>query len=84
MLLDNIGLQCALKGAVFGHSWQKHQEGEPKIEIIEQLTIKLSQDGAPVNYVNIWVEQMDAALNIPEYYLMMSEIVFQCVQNGGV
>tara|TARA_R110002020_G_scaffold315470_1_gene530637 strand:- start:111 stop:362 length:252 start_codon:yes stop_codon:yes gene_type:complete len=83
-MIDSIALQCSLKGAIFGHSWQKHQEGESKINIIEQLTIKLSEDGAPLRYVNIWIEQMDAALNLPDYYVMMSEIVFQCVKNGGV
>tara|TARA_R110000751_G_scaffold151766_1_gene256772 strand:+ start:451 stop:702 length:252 start_codon:yes stop_codon:yes gene_type:complete len=83
-MIDNIALQCSLKGAIFGHSWQKFQDGIPKIEIIEQLTIKLSEDGAPLRYVNIWIEQMDAALNLTDYYVMMGEIVFQCIQNGGV
>lgn len=83
-MIDNIALQCSLKGAIFGHSWQKFQDGIPKIEIIEQLTIKLSEDGAPLRYVNIWIEQMDAALNLTDYYVMMGEIVFQCMQNGGV
>ena len=83
-MIDSIALQCSLKGAIFGHSWQKHQEGESKINIIEQLTIKLSEDGAPLRYVNIWIEQMDAALNLTDYYTMMVEIVFQCIKNGGV
>jgi hypothetical protein len=83
-MIDSIALQCSLKGAIFGHSWQKFQDGIPKIEIIEQLTIKLSEDGAPLRYVNIWIEQMDAALNLTDYYVMMGEIVFQCMQNGGV
>jgi hypothetical protein len=83
-MIDSIALQCSLKGAIFGHSWQKHQEGESKINIIEQLTIKLSEDGAPLRYVNIWIEQMDAALNLTDYYTMMGEIVFQCIKNGGV
>lgn len=83
-MIDNIALQCSLKGAIFGHSWQKFQEGTPKIEIIEQLTMKLSEDGAPLRYINIWIEQMDAALNLTDYYTMMGEIVFQCIQNGGV
>lgn len=83
-MIDSIALQCSLKGAIFGHSWQKFQDGIPKIEIIEQLTIKLSEDGAPLRYVNIWIEQMDAALNLTDYYVMMGEIVFQCIQNGGV
>ena len=80
----SIDLQCALKGAIFGHSWQKHQEGTSKIEIIEELSIKLNQDGAPPHYISIWIEQMDAALNIPDYYLMVGEIVYQCLINKGV
>ena len=56
-MIDNIALQCSLKGAIFGHSWQKFQDGIPKIEIIEQLTIKLSEDGAPLRYVNIWIDK---------------------------
>ena len=83
-MIDNIALQCSLKGAIFGHPWQQHQEGESKINIKEQLTIKLSEDGAPFRYVNIWIEQMDAALNLTDYYTMMGEIVFQCLKNGGV
>jgi len=77
-------VQCALKGAIFGHSWQRHQEGVSKTEIIEQLVIKLNEDGAPPHYINIWVEQMDASLNITDYYVMVGEIVYQCLQHGGV
>ena len=84
MGIESIALQCSLKGAVFGHSWQKFQEGIPKIQIIEDLTMKLSSDGAPVQYINTWIEQMNASLHVSEYYLMMSEIVFQCVKSGGV
>ena len=83
-VLDTLALQCSLKGAVFGHSWQRFQEGTSKIEIIEQLSIKLSQDGAPAHYVNIWIEQMGLALTTQDYYTMVSEIVFQCLQSGGV
>ena len=81
---NSIDLQCALKGAIFGHSWQKHQEGESKTKIIEDLVVKLNQDGAPPQYVSIWVEQMDAALNISDYYTMVGEIVYQCLINKGV
>ena len=84
MGFNNIAVQCSLKGAIFGHSWQKHQEGESKTKIIEDLVIKLNQDGAPTEYVSVWVEQMDAALNIPDYYLMVGEIVYQCLLNKGV
>ena len=44
MGFNNIDVQCSLKGAIFGHSWQKHQEGESKTKIIEDLVIKLNQD----------------------------------------
>ena len=84
MGFNNIDFQCSLKGAIFGHSWQKHQEGVPKIKIIEDLVIKSNQDGAQPEYINVWVEQMDAALNIPDYYLMLGEIVYQCLINKGV
>tara|TARA_R100000808_G_C2150855_1_gene159725 strand:- start:1498 stop:1806 length:309 start_codon:yes stop_codon:yes gene_type:complete len=84
MGFNSIDLQCSLKGAIFGHSWQKHQEGTSKTKIIEDLVIKLNQDGAPTHYVSVWVEQMDAALNIPDYYLMVGEIVYQCLINKGV
>ena len=83
-MVDTIALQCSLKGAIFGHSWQKHQEGESKIEIIENLTIKLSEDGAPIQYINIWIDQLNTALLISDYYTMRGEIVFQCLQSGGV
>ena len=83
-VLDTLALQCSLKGAVFGHSWQKFQEGVPKIQIIEDLTLKLNKDGAPIQYINIWIEQMGTSLNIQDYYTMVSNIVFQCLQSGGV
>ena len=73
-----------MKGAVFGHSWQKHQEGIPKIKIIEDLTLKMNADGAPHEYISIWVEQMDAALNVTDYYAMVGEIVYQCLIHKGV
>ena len=79
-----VDVQCALKGAVFGHSWQKHQEGVPKIKIIEDLTLKMNADGAPHEYISIWVEQMDAALNVTDYYAMVGEIVYQCLIHKGV
>ena len=82
--VNTIDVQCALKGAIFGHSWQKHQEGISKIDLIEQLTIKLAEDGAPNHYINIWIEQMDASLNIPDYHTMVGEIVYQCLINKGV
>ena len=83
-MVDTIALQCSLKDAIFGHSWQKHQEGESKTEIIEHLTIKLSEDGAPIQYINIWIDQLNTALLISDYYTMVSDIVFQCLQSGGV
>ena len=82
--VETTEIQCALKGAIFGHSWQKHQEGISKIDLIEQLTIKLDEDGAPNHYINIWIEQMDAALNISDYHTMVGEIVYQCLINKGV
>ena len=82
-MIESIALQCSLKGAVFGHSWQKFQEGVPKLQIIEDLTMKLSSDGAPVQYISIWVDQMNTALYISDYYTMIGEIVFQCIKNGG-
>jgi len=79
-----IDVQCALKGAIFGHAWQKHQEGISKTELISDLTIKLSDDGAPIQYINIWIEQMDAALNLDDYYVMVGEIVYQCLEHNGI
>ena len=84
MGFNSIDLQCSLKGAIFGHSWQRHQEGTSKTKIVEDLVIKLNQDGAPPQYVSIWVEQMDDALNISDYYTMVGEIVYQWLINKGV
>ena len=82
--VQTVDVQCAMKGAIFGHAWQKHQEGVSKAELISDLTIKLSDDGAPIQYINIWIEQMDASLNLKDYYVMVGEIVYQCLQHNGV
>ena len=41
--VNTMDVQCALKGAIFGHSWQKRQEGISEVELIEQLVIKLTE-----------------------------------------
>jgi len=79
-----VDVQCAMKGAIFGHGWQKHQEGITKTRIIEDLVLKLKEDGAPNQYIQVWVEQMDASLNLKDYYVMIGEIVYQCLQHNGV
>ena len=62
----------------------RNKEGVSKIKIIEDLTLKMNEDGAPHEYISIWVEQMDAALNLTDYYTMVGEIVYQCLVHKGV
>ena len=82
--VNTIDVQCAMKGAIFGHSWQKHQDGVKEIEIISDLVIKLTEDGAPPEYINVWVEQMKTALRQGTYYEMIGEVVYLCLEYGGV
>jgi hypothetical protein len=82
--VNTMDVQCALKGAIFGHSWQKRQEGISEVELIEQLVIKLTDDGAPPRYIQVWVEQMKTALTTKDYMKMVGEVVYLCLEYGGV
>jgi|ETNmetMinimDraft_5_1059913.scaffolds.fasta_scaffold17733_3 hypothetical protein len=82
--VNTMDVQCAMKGAIFGHSWQKHQDGVKELKIIEDLVIKLTEDGAPPKYIAVWVEQMKTALKQDTYYEMIGEVVYLCLEYGGV
>ena len=48
-------------------------------------TIENDDEETPLaHYISIWVEQMDASLNITDYYVMVGEAVYQCLKHGGV
>jgi|TARA_R110000824_G_scaffold5961_9_gene27362 hypothetical protein len=82
--VNTMDVQCALKGAIFGHSWQKHQDGISEIKLIEDLVIKLTDDGAPPAYIKVWVAQMKTALKSDNYMKMVGEVVYLCLEYGGV
>lgn len=81
---DQTTLQCALKGAIFGHSWQKAKDGMPISEIETELIKKLITDRAPQKVINVWLSQLGNAIHSDDYYWMIGDVIYRCLDNGGV
>jgi len=79
-----IDTQCSLKAAVFGKLWQDYKNNVPIDYLTGQLKNKMREDGAPERVINVWVYQLEYSLEQDEYYKMVGDVVYECLENGGL
>ena len=73
--------QCAMKGVEFGLIWEHRNEGADQV-VIASMVDKLIEDGAPPRIIDIWSQQAMYAMSYEDRYLMLNDIVFECIEVG--